>query len=488
MKKFIILISLVASLFSCQDFDELRKDPNRVSDVPYHTLLTQTLYDGVANTLYFNREVNNELMQYSVSIYGEQGIHRWWFNSNTAQSQWVTLYRMIENQTRMLELAIAADDKNYQAVARTLRAYNFYMLTMLFGDIPCSEACNHEKSLQPKFDPQKDVFKYIVSELDSANRLYDVSKQLVGQDILYNKNTLKWKKFTNSLALRVLLTEIQKEEVRDVAKEKMVAILNNPTQYPIFESNADNANLYYTGVEPNFNPRYQDLDNVFSSRRVSLFFINGLKLVKDPRIPKWLQGNCTDGVESGFAPSIANTAADISTRPIYTMKTSQFNGIMMQFAEVEFIKAELIFLGFWPGRSASDRDQYYKSGIIASCQYWGVTDDLINTLLRNANIATFSQSRLYLQKYYALMFVGAQQWFEFRRTGKLESKNGDVVRKVGVPPANAIMNASEFPKRCLYPLIAQTTNRTNYKAAVKRQGLDDVVTRTWIEVRPIVED
>lgn len=487
MKKFIILISLVASLFSCQDFDELRKDPNRVSDVPYHTLLTQTLYDGVANTLSFNREVNNELMQYSVYIYGEQGIHRWWFNSNTAQSQWTTLYRMIENQTRMLELATVADDKNYQAVARTLRAYNFYLLTMIFGDIPCSEACKYKEHLQPKFDTQKEVFKYIKEELDTANMLYDVTKQLVGQDILYNKNTLKWKKFTNSLHLRVLLTLLQKEEERAVVVAKMVTILNNPAQYPIFDSNADNANLFYTGVEPNFNPRYQDLDNVYSSRRTSIFFINGLKLVNDPRAAKWLQGTLKDGINSGFPPSFVG-AGDCSTRPLYAMKTSQYNGIMMQFAEVEFIKAELIFLGFWPGRNASDRDQYYKSGIIASCQYWGVTEDLINTLLRNSNIATFSQNRLYLQKYYALMFVAGQQWFEFRRTGKLESVGGDRVYKVGIPPSDAIMNASEFPKRCLYPLIAQTTNRTNYRTAVKRQGLDDVVTRTWVEVRPIVED
>lgn len=487
MKKFIILISLVASLFSCQDFDQLRKDPNRVSDVPYYTLLTQTLYDGVANTLLFNREVNNELMQYSVYLYGEQGIHRWWFNSNTAQSQWVTLYRMIENQTRMNELAKAADDKNYQAVARTLRAYNFYLLTMLFGDIPCIQACNHEQYLQPEFDPQSEVFKYITKELDTANMLYDTSKKLVGQDIMYNQNTLKWKKFTNSLQLRVQLTLLQKEEVRATAVEKMVTILNDPTRYPIFESNDDNANLYYTGIEPNFNPRFQDLDNVYSSRRTSLFFINGLKLVNDPRAAKWLQGTLKDGIPSGFAPS-QQGYGDYSTRPLYTMKTSQYNGIMMQFAEVEFIKAELIFLGFWPGRSASDRDQYYKSGIIASCQYWGVTEDLINTLLRNSNIATFTQSRLYLQKYYALMFVGAQQWFEFRRTGKLESVSGATTYKVGVPPTGAIMNASEFPKRCLYPLIAQTTNRTHYKEAIHRQGLDDVVTRTWVEVRPVVED
>lgn len=486
MKKFIILISLVASLFSCQDFDELRNDPNRVSDVPYHSLLTPTLYDGVSNTLTFNKNVNNELMQFSVYLYGEQGIHRWWFNSNTAQSQWVTLYKMIQNQSLMLELSLQADDKNYQAVARTLRAYNFYMLTMLFGDIPCTEACNFKEHLQPVFDPQKKVFEFIVSELDSANKLYDTSKQLVGQDIMYNKNTLKWKKFTNSLSLRVLLTLMQKDEERRDALEKMVNILNNPSRYPIFESNADNANLYYTGVEPYFNPRFQDLDNEYSSRRTSLFFISGLKLVDDPRAAKWLQGNLKDGIESGFPPG-EQGVADKSTRPLYAMKTSQFNGIMMQFAEVEFIKAELIFLGFWPGRNASDRDFYYRSGIIASCQYWGVTEDLINTLMRKANIATFSQSRLYLQKYYALMFVGAQQWFEFRRTGKLESYSA-VTYRVGVPPKNAIMNASEFPKRCLYPLIAQTTNRTNYKLAIRRQGLDDVITRTWVEVRPIVED
>ncbi|WP_055562896.1 SusD/RagB family nutrient-binding outer membrane lipoprotein [Hymenobacter sp. AT01-02] len=78
--------------------------------------------------------------------------------------------------------------------------------------------------------------------------------------------------------------------------------------------------------------------------------------------------------------------------------------------------------------------------------------------------------RIMLQKYYALFFTDYQQWFEYRRTGLPV-----------LPRGQDLQNGGIMPTRFKYPLIVQTNNTTNYRAAVERMGSDDVNTKVWWE-------
>jgi len=76
--------------------------------------------------------------------------------------------------------------------------------------------------------------------------------------------------------------------------------------------------------------------------------------------------------------------------------------------------------------------------------------------------------RIHKQKYYALFLTDMQQWFEYRRTGHPILPKGAGLKNGGVMPA-----------RMTYPVYVQSTNPTNYKLAVTRQGADQISTQVW---------
>ena len=134
-----------------------------------------------------------------------------------------------------MEAAALKDElPNYEAIALTLRAYGLSMLSDCFGDVPMNDAFQAEEgSWFPVFTPQEEIYTQILEDLEYANSLYDedVTMPYV-EDILFQNDVLKWKKFTNSLHLRLLLRISNRPETN--AFSKMVDIINNPTQYPIF--------------------------------------------------------------------------------------------------------------------------------------------------------------------------------------------------------------------------------------------------------------
>lgn len=90
--------------------------------------------------------------------------------------------------------------------------------------------------------------------MNQANSLLDVKKKLAESDILYKGEAsvdgiVKWKKFANSLSLR-LLTRISAKNGEINVHERIRKIVNDPVNYPVFTSNADNAALDISGIAP----------------------------------------------------------------------------------------------------------------------------------------------------------------------------------------------------------------------------------------------
>ena len=68
----------------------------------------------------------------------------------------------------MKEEATKANETAYEALALFFEAHYYYMLTMMFGDVPCSEALQGETSqlYQPKYDAQEVVLATVLSKLE----------------------------------------------------------------------------------------------------------------------------------------------------------------------------------------------------------------------------------------------------------------------------------------------------------------------------------
>lgn len=89
-----------------------------------------------------------------------------------------------------------------------MKAYNFGMITDLWGDAPFSESLQGESgNLKPLYDSQKDIYLGILDYLETANTLLSKEQSEYDeinptQDLIYAGSVAKWRKFANSLALR----------------------------------------------------------------------------------------------------------------------------------------------------------------------------------------------------------------------------------------------------------------------------------------------
>ena len=63
----------------------------------------------------------------------------------------------------------AADVNPYEAVGKFIKAYYYYNLTSMFGDVPQADALGGASNSTPAYTPQERVFLYVLNVLDSAN-------------------------------------------------------------------------------------------------------------------------------------------------------------------------------------------------------------------------------------------------------------------------------------------------------------------------------
>ena len=469
----ILSISLIL-LFTClactKDFEGINEDPNRIAEISPGTLLNPIIYGLATHNADRSASITFDLMQVSVpfpSVSG--GLHRYDVSENIGNSSWYWYYRWLNNIKEMRLASVKAEDPNYEAIALTFQALAYANLTEIFGPVPMTGAVNGEEgNFYPKFDSQEFIYQSILADLERANDLYNPEISMVyAEDILFQNNVEKWRKFTNSLHLRLLLRISNRSET--IAFQKLSDMIQDPAKYPVFENTEESAILQVTGVTPNVSPwgRPQDFR---LGVKIGEFFIENLNDLEDPR-----------------RPIIATIATDLDIEPIgykgipsaydgpesqFTYNASTFNIAqvtnpmkiyILPYSEVEFIKAEVAQRGFIP-----NPEEHYINGVKAAIEQ---LDAEVPENYFDNEMAVYNGTleRIMLQKYYALYFVDYQQWFEYRRTGFPV-----------LPKTAAMENNGEMPSRFTYPTDVQINNADNYLQALDLLGgANDINTKVW---------
>ncbi len=486
MKKQIIyclIATLGLFLGGCaKNFEDLNSDPNRPKDVTPGVILGQMQYRIVSNSISAARNFTHELMQMDAPRASTSGLGLHRYIVNPGAGVWTSFYQNLTDIEDIYAISDRLKENNYKAIALVYKSWAYSILTDLYGDVPYSQAVKAEEGIfEPAFDKQKDIYTQILKDLETANTLFDNTKALTyGGDLVYNANTIgsggitKWKKFANSLKLRLLL-RLEKKDGELNIKQQINDILSNPTKYPVFTANADEAIFRYPGTFPYFNPYFNA--RTLDWREGTYFteyFLGNLNETLDPRRAIWVIpiGGVYKGIKSGYPTSQEYVVGQNSS---YTdaLKTLPQLGVMMPFAEVEFIKAELALKGYITGKTPK---AHYDAGITASMVQWGATTrtDTVLTKTKVAYDATVSTEKqleqIMLQKYYASFFVDYQAWFEKRRTGYPVLPRG-----AGIPTEN------KFPSRVPYPTYLQSQNAKNLADAVLSIGGDKSDTKVWWE-------
>ena len=528
MKRILVIIILSVSFFGCEkSFDELEKDPNRAITAPASLVLQGIEYDMYNQTgRPFSSAMRwNQFYAINYNYYG------------TNEYQWDEMpnhYFTLKNVVKMEEEARragAADVNGYSALGKFFRAFFYDQMSVRVGDLPAMEALEGRGNLTPKYDTQKQIYDQILKWLDEANAdiasLIAKGDNLIAEgrgDFYFNGDLRKWQRTTNALKLRILMRLSKKEGDAELnVKNRFAEVLNNPAKYPLPEGMGDNLQF----VSNNFNKYPSNPDNFgFDATRQNMAktYIDLLTARQDPRVmvvaePAGAQlkagkkpsdfsayvgassgEDLTDMTEkagrdngAGFAPGTYS----FQSRSRYYTNYEGEPTFILGYPEVCFNLAEGIHRGWASGNA----ETWYKKGIRASQEFYGVKDGTLTmrysrTGGRDADdFGTYTidfdfekhyaqplvkydvgsaagLEKILTQKYLAFfMNSGMEGYFNYRRTGIPQFYTG-----VGTG------NSGRIAQRWQYPFSERTTNEINYKEAIQRQfGGDDGINQVlWI--------
>jgi hypothetical protein len=109
-------------------------------------------------------------------------------------------------------------------MAKILQSYAFLVLTDSYGDIPYTEAAKGytNQVVYPKYDKQQVVYTGIIKDISDAVAALDAAKTRENADVLFGGDVAKWKRFGNSLLLRIglRLAKVDGLRARFLAKPK----------------------------------------------------------------------------------------------------------------------------------------------------------------------------------------------------------------------------------------------------------------------------
>ncbi len=449
-------------LASCtDDFEEINTNTNEPGTAPPSLLLPAVLFDFADLGVTQNYVFGNVIAQYTANYeFNDLDLYDW-----TSDGRFWGIYGILQDVEDIRDFGERTGDDNYYAVATILRAYGISLITDAYGDAPFSEAGKADAGVfAPVYDTQESIYSTLLLELEAANDRIDVSESIEG-DLLYSGDMLNWRRFANSLRLRLLL---RSSNVSDNGAE-MQEILDNPGRFPIFENNEHDAVYRYSGVLPNLSPfsapRGRAYDYYLGVPTTHL--IGSLQDKADPRLEVWFDPRAgTDDEYLGTAPG--QTLGNVGRPADFASKAAEFfdrsdriGSMWLTAAEIQFILAEAAQLGLITGGA----EEFYAEGVKLSFARWGLT--LPEGYLSAA--APYSVDNLHEQKWLALYHNSVQAWHHWRRTGK----PGFIMAGPGT------VNGGEVPVRLMYPAIEQSVNMANYRAAAENIGGDNVNSRVW---------
>lgn len=414
------------------------------------------------------------------------------FNASNNWCAWPASYAPgIVSAFNEVEKLNGKDNISY-AWALILRAQAFLRFTDIYGPFPLSIDTHNAEV----YSSQKDIYLQLISDLGKAVEYISADANLAREqtafapyDLVYKGDFRKWRKFANSLRLRIAvrISNVEPVLARSLAEEAV--------RDGVIERNEDNCTISYnksglwtTAVSWGDSRICADLESYMTGYR-------------DPRLGRYFQQpeqpgdrrfiGCRAGALIGsnfLAKRLYSTANVSETTP----------GVWLTASEMAFCKAEGVLRG-WNMGGETTKD-FYEQGVTLSFRQWGAEGaeaylqdnmsmeaDYVDAVGgfggnaprmslitvkwdEDASIAE-KMERLIVQKWIALYPNGQEAWDEIRRTG--------YPHIFPVPqPTNGYTLST--PNRIPFDKNEQINNRSNYDKAVEYLGgPDDYATPMW---------
>lgn len=531
-----IVLGGMACSCSDDYMEDLNTDPSKASSIDPNAQLTtaelQTYGDLGMVEIYRNYiyAFTQQLMGcWNTTNYG--GRHT--VDNNEMSRIWTSFYpKAIKNVTDAIYRSSEEESKtNINAALRIYRVYLMSIITDIYGDAPYSEAGLGylEEKYNPRYDTQEEIYNNFFVELKDAGAALAAGGDKITGDVIYNGDVAKWKKLANSLRLRfaMRISKVAPKKARQEFEDALAA------DGGVFAGNEDDALIKYMdisfsfgqdsytdyrgnalsqlffGNDPANNPSYlcstffNQLYNTGDPRTfmIGRFYYDGLMSstkpdnridLTDEIIEKGIQMNpCVPGsfsydpwptgYDSDIMKEIAKTNPSVETTMARETEPKLANnflkgdnpGVVMTYAEVNFLKAEAALNGWNVGGETIE--QLYSKGVRAAMDfltdnygYDRISDDDFNTYMENNGIGhTDAQKREAINtQAWILHFTNpAECWANVRRSGYPRLKSP---AEYGY--GQYLTGGAEIPVRLCYPTLESSYNKPGYEEALERMG------------------
>ena len=447
--------------------------------------------------------------------------HQAWhaFDDGGGGGPWPNCYTTVRYIKKMKKLAKATGSTNYEAIANIWECYTFFGLTLLYGDIPYSETMQDDAPIDPVYDSQEEIYFTLMQKLKAAGESIDATSNVnANTDLIFEGNMEMWKKFANTLLIRYAM--YLSDADLDSTKAYLQTIIDDPSDYPVMESNDDNAAFHYDGTE------YQSKCYSLSASKIaeapfSNVFIERLVSLQDPRLPLYarpvekvhtdpllnvlpsnsgaskyaghIYGITTDNAYSSAWNDGANYASKLGEyfrteddKGAATIECAKQPFMLATYAEMNFFLAEAAQNGWLT--SGKTAKEYYETAVNASFDQYGAsfssnayqsaftgngvpqsTDDYLDQPEVNFDGGRNPLVLIAEQKWIADFWLSFETYFDHRRTMLPAWRASS-----GAAAYNTTGSGTRFPSRAAYPSDEEATNATNV-AKAKAIGFSEAI-------------
>lgn len=474
----IIIVSIVALITACDNFETVNTDPSKSSETQPEFLLSSAekrATDLMYGT-YYNGRIGMQMSQYWMGT-DKTAEGRFLF---TDEGLWSGLYagplmdlQEIQNYYKRHPQEVSA---NMIAVSEVMKSWIFHVLTDVYTDIPYSQALQGDEIPRPVFDSGKEVYKGLLDNLKAQIAVFEnPNSGAIRGDIIANGDVQQWIRMANAFRIRIALRMIDAEPelARSVIEEASKNTISNRAQTVSFPYNNTNATNRFP---------YNDVERPLVEFAVSATLVDFLKELGDPRLAVYARPDETDGVYVG---KVYGTEANSPTMPRLSKPgvvayAGDAKGYIITYAEIAFAMAEAAARGINVGGTA---EEWYNKGVVASLEQWGIVDQTIvqDYLTRVPFSGGEWKNVIGTQKWLALYMQGIQGWMERLRLNPQKPDGTPLF----IAPASGSLDpqVTILPSRLKYPAITRTTNPVNSKAAADKIGGDTQATKNWWNVK-----
>ena len=547
MKKYLVYMTCAAAAVmggtSCSDFGDVNIDPEHLNAeiIPTELLFTNGQHQMLGSDwdVWRNGCIYSAQWMKHVANPSNWSSHaKYMWDDGYSGAYWEIYNGDSRGALRDMKDAVEAwqDDPQYQTdyqIARIMFSYGMHRMTDLYGDIPYSQAVQPDLYSYPEYDTQQSIYMDLLNTLNEAQAALNGAPDATmgSADNFYQGDAAKWRKFANSLMLRIAM-RMSKVDPSTAQQWVQTAVSNG-----VFESNDDNCMLMHAGgvtTDDSSEPyakiyAHEDRGNFF----LNAFFVDMLKNSNDPRLAmigtvcedptisvqegsNFQYGDSNPAIQQGLPDGVSDSESSpwyigrfypeyvenlpagtqfseyyrshYSTINRYTYSDPTAPTFVCTYAQTQLLLAEAAVRGWVSGSAQS----YYENGVRAAMQQFSqfpnatalcntyLTQEAIDQYLTENPFDAANALEQINTQYYINCFCDEYETFaNWRRSGYPELTPTYFPEQ----PLGTSDTDGTIPRRFRYPSKESQDNAENYNAAVSRMaGGDHFDSRVWWDV------